>query len=356
MVHFALTNKARRIRRLRYRSGSESLTFTYTYPERKLPEEAGSSQEDTELPVVEKKEERSWMEQLEGMLDEMDPEEKGEVAYASGEQSDPQPRTGNRDGPEELTWAGAMTEGSTVDDMVTAAGLPDVAEVMEEDTETVEQSTKTNRPPTGQTSEARYEEPSESARQSDSGRNETPRDPPEELTWAGSLTEGSTADDTVAAAGHPDAEEVMQADIGEAEHSASEHPSSSGEASGGGRDVEESDAERPSRSGTTEMDGLTAHGAADRFEHSTMARDDPERDPLSSIENLTWAGPMQVGSSAEGAVAAGGHAGAAEEMQAELRESGETGGPISSTHVDDALPFTAETALVCEEDVMLPDR
>ncbi len=74
MVHFALTAPPRRIRRLRYRAGSESITFTYTYPEPRSSETVNDrARKSTKGQInVEEGRKRSWMEELEGMLDKMD--------------------------------------------------------------------------------------------------------------------------------------------------------------------------------------------------------------------------------------------------------------------------------------------
>ena len=296
MVHYAFQNPPVRIRRLRYRSGLESLTFSYNYPERKRTETESVSS-------VEKKSKVSWIHELEGMLDEMknaDNEDEriapryAEIDWASAslhdesedltwaessEERSPAVRSGapaghsdgtetetereanERSTSEAITWAGSMAKGSSVEETVGAAGHPDAAEVMQSETSKMETE-----------------------------READERSTQEAITWAGSMTKGSSVEETVGAAGHPDAAEVMQSETSKME---------------------------------TER----------------------EADERSTQEAITWAGPMTKGSSVEETVGAAGHPDAAEVMQSETSKGSASANQLPEVQEIDTIdPYVAQGA------------
>ena len=161
------------------------------------------------MPAVAKEEEKgSWMQQLEGMLDEMDDDDRAAGKFGREKQT------------EDLTWAGSMTGGATVDDTVAAAGHPDAEEVMKGEMEALKPSPATKFPHADDMSKAttldEAEPVTDRAAGSRNPKGETDSAtelPNEDLTWAGRVAEGSSAEATAAAAGHSDAAEVMVDDL-----------------------------------------------------------------------------------------------------------------------------------------------
>ena len=301
-MHYAFKNPPRRIRRLRYRSGPESLTFLYDYPERKWTE-------NEPVSFVEKKSKVSWIHELEGMLDEMkNDEDNDDERNASRFAGTDWASTSLHDENKDLTRAGSSEEKSIAAHSGPAAGQSDGAE-MEREREA----------------------------------NARPIQP--DLTWAGSMPKGSTVEETVAAAGHPDAAEVMQSQTSTGPASAERPP-----------EVKQYEEYLSGMSpGVAPHD---AHVNSGIDKGKTISQDPFEQD-LSPI------GRLAESTTAEDVTAAAGHSDDILEMRTDKRQSSEpirmTAPSLqhedpSPQDVDIPVAFTAEIAVVKEVDVMLPDR
>ena len=196
-----------------------------------------------------------------------------------------------------------------MDDTVAAAGHPDAEEVMKGEMEALKPSPATKFPHADDISKAttldEAEPVTDRAAGSRSPKGETDSAtelPNEDLTWAGRVAEGSSAEATAAAAGHSDAAEVMVDDLST-------------------RITEPDENLSP-------VDRLTKESTGD--ETTVVAGD---QDAAEKMETKRMDVRVQPDSSAF--------------FRSSVKLQERTRPPVT---------FTAETALVSEVDVLLPDR
>lgn len=117
MVHFAPTKPSRRIRRVRYRSDSQSLTLSFKYPEQK-------SDPDVSISAVEESATGHWMDQLDVMLSGLDKEDLAAGRSARAAQSGQSITKDDTRKLEELSSMDFTSETATTDDIDREAGNP----------------------------------------------------------------------------------------------------------------------------------------------------------------------------------------------------------------------------------------
>ena len=214
MVHFALANPARRMRRLRYRSGRESLSFSYTYPERRtiptVPDDEPVKPDQMKADADEDAK-GSWLDELERMLDETEKidRERAEKQAGIGGVELSQGTVGED--------AGAAVEHSDMADEMkgeseNSGGLlhedSTTGQSIREDLSTQDAVVTGERPDTAATPVVRLEDDS----------------PEDDLVAQGMSAAGSTAEEVAAAAGHPDAARQLEAELSESASTSSPTP------------------------------------------------------------------------------------------------------------------------------------